>query len=228
MFQLAHMYSSDLKYITSFDISFGGGGQQINKKITIGRAAVTDGEHTDGSDGDIMGTIFHEHVHFLCFISDLFPVKYMYSVEDGVVYSEKVLIGEELEDEIAFMKKAYDLFILSKWNIDYEKYSYYPNNYEQLNENQRKELDEYIKDKEIIPEVALIYEQYVPSNHALNELNAHNKTLEAIPLGLFTISHKKIFFYEKEIRRYQKMYDFGIKIEREYNYTPEGHKNNNN
>jgi len=224
MFQLSYRNVADLKNIVTFDMSVGSGGQHINKRITIGRAGVTEGENTDGSDGDIMSTFFHEYIHYICFISNIFPVRYMYSVEEGVVYSEMIPIGEELEDETAFMKKAYDLFIYSNFNTDIEKYSSYPDNYGQLNGEQRKELDEYIKEKGLIPEVTMLYEQYVPSNHAQNELNAHNKTLEAASLELFIMSNKKLIFYDKEIKRYQKMYDFGIKVEREYNYTPSGQK----
>jgi hypothetical protein len=174
---------------------------------------------------DIMATIFHEYIHYICFTSGIFPKRYQYPIEEGIIYTEQILMGNGIEDEVTFKNKAYDVFILSKWSIDYNKYSKYPNEYGKLDENQRAEVDEYIKEKNLSPEKTDIYYPYHPSNHAKDELNAHNKTLEASSLDLFTISQKKISFYDEELQRYQKMYDDCIDIEKKYNYSPEGYKN---
>jgi hypothetical protein len=224
IFQLAYKNTDDLNKITTFDVNIGSGGQHINKNIFIGRAGVVEGVNTDGSDGDIMATIFHEYIHYVCFISSMFPKRYQYSIEEGIVYSEKIPIGEELEDEATFRYRVYLLFLMEKYNIDYEKYSTYPDDYGNLNENQRKELDGYIKKNKLSPTKTIIYDLYIPSNHIKDELNAHSKTLEAVSLELFTFSQKKIIFYNNELKRYQNMYNKSLDIERKYNYAPDGYK----
>ncbi|GHT29135.1 hypothetical protein FACS189432_08010 [Bacteroidia bacterium] len=224
MFQLAYKNTGNLKNIVTFDINVGSGGQHINKKISIGRATVIEGENTDGSDGDIMATIFHEYMHYVCFISNIYPKRYQYTIEEGIVYTENIPTGEEMEDNSTFIDRAYRTFLLTKYNVDYDKYINYPDDYKQLSESQRKEVDEYIKENNLSPQKKVVNYPYSPSNYAKDELNAHKKTLEASSLGLFTFSQKKLNFYDKELKRYQEKYDNCVNIERNYNYTPEGYK----
>jgi hypothetical protein len=220
-FRLAFENTEDLKENVIFDSTIGSGGEYKNGKMLIGINALVPGDKTDGSDGDVMATIFHEYMHYLGSKFNIYPKRYA-NEEKGIVYSEQVLLGIEMENDNIFKERAYKLFTIAKYQIDVAKYSNYPAFYDQLDGNQKAEVDKYIQDNNLSPQMSEVTYLYRPSNHAKDELNAHTKTLEASSLDLFEISFKKRNSYSKELIRYQEMYDICLRIEQKYNYTPDG------
>ena len=100
----------------------------------------------------------------------------------------------------------------------------YGESYHELNGDQKKEVDEYLKNH-LNKQGRDVSYTYAPSNHAKDELNAHTKTLEVSSLGLFVISFEKETYYRSEaLILYERMYEKSLMIEREYGYTPEGYK----
>lgn len=197
------------------------GGSYRNGVIYVGLKGFIDPNM--GSDGDIMATIFHEYMHYIAFQYKIYPKRYD-NIDMGIIYSEKINIGEKQETHDMFMMRIYEIFLSDRYNKDYEKYSQFPIDYYKLDIDQKGELDDFIKKGGYEPSVIEDYYQYLPSNHILDEINAHNKTKEANKLNVFIMSDSKLNFYEEEIDRYKNKLDVCKDIERRFGYTEEGYK----
>ena len=220
-FKYAYENADVLHEIVQFH-SVNEGGSHRNGIIYIGEMGFMSSEM--GSDDDIMATIFHEFMHYIAFKLDIYPKRYE-NRERGEIWSILIEAEASLETEEEFYDNAYNSFLMAGYNgSDSEKYLNYPDLYQKLSKEQRSEVDQYIIERGLKPEICARNFQYYGSNHAKDEINAHKKTIDGHQLDIFIMSSTKLNFYDNEIKRYTEKYNNCLEIERKYGYTPEGYK----
>jgi hypothetical protein len=208
--KLAYENESVLSSITEFDPNVGGGGQYRNGRLYIG----TRNFKENSIDEDILATIYHEYMHYLNW---QFGDQYrMENLIIGRVYSINLPCFEEkMQDEGEFLEYAYQLFFQTKMKYpDKEVYLDYPDFYEELNSTQKKEVDSYIQENNLEPEIKCFPFHYSPSNYFKDEINAHTETLNVNNKGMLKMSNEKMSFYYSEIDRYTKLYNKAITHEK--------------
>jgi hypothetical protein len=218
--KLAYENESVLSSITELDPNIGGGGQYRNGRLYIGRRNFKE----NSADEDILATIYHEYMHYLNWhYGDRYR---MADMETGEVYFIKVRCYEErMQTEDEFLDDVYLQFYTDKLNSpDATVYLDYPVFYKELNDIQKNEVDNYIKEKDIEPKVKCIPYDYFPSNYHKDEINAHTETLNAHKANVFTMSDEKIGIYNREINRYTDSYNKAKMYEIKNNINSDGYE----
>ena len=221
LFKAAYDNVDRLPEIVIFDPMMGAGGAQIAETIKIGRRSVLGELH---ADGDIMGTLFHEYHHYLNYIYKFRPYKYTNEPKGEIFYIDTVM-GEKLQSEEEFKNAVTDDFIFKMVTRNMgEKYYITTTSYAELNDELKKEVDDYIAENNLEPRIVPDKFRYLPSNYLKEEISAHTKTLEAQAMGMFTMSDEKNDFYQKELLSYNRRYERALLVEQRDGYTPEGYK----
>jgi hypothetical protein len=200
-------------------------GKYVNGQLIVGTLNFIEG----ATDEDIMATIFHEYMHYISRKNSIFIYRMedeksgsVYSEEDGIVYSEiDPCFEERQETEDEFFNSVCSSFIYDNLPTA----MYYSFNYTELTVEQKKEIAEYIKTKNLTPSIHCFEFQYKPSNYAKDEINAHIQTLN-MHGKLFQMSLRKQEIYKDEIERYNELYEKALKFEEKNNYNPSGYENN--
>ena len=218
----AYSNQSILSSITDFDMTYNGGGKYINGRLIIGN-----GTKYNKSNEDIISTIYHEYLHYL---NDLYQV-YPYRMEDkssGRIYSKLVACYERrLQNQEEFLQSAYLSYLTYLLNTPNQSTKAYdmPDTYKELSEKEMIVFNTYIQNKGISPEEVCFPYQYTPSNYSKDELNAHKETLKANDLKVFKMGEIKITFYNSEIERYERKKEKSEKYEAENNINSDGYEN---
>jgi predicted SprT family Zn-dependent metalloprotease len=209
-----------LSSISQFDPTIGAGGMYKNGKLYVG----TRNFKENSNDEDILSTVYHEYMHYLNW---QFGGRYrMADLEKGIVYSTPISCFEErMQTDDEFLDDAYQKFQYSKvGTLDAAIYIDYPIFYKELNAVQKKEVDDYIKEKDLKPKVKCIPYDYSPSNYFKDEINAHTETLEAHDANVFKMSDGKISIYHSEINRYTNSYNKAKAYEINNNINNDGYE----
>jgi len=218
----AYSNQSILSSITDFDMTYNGVGKYINGRLIIGN-----GTKYNKSNEDIISTIYHEYLHYL---NDLYQV-YPYRMEDkssGRIYSKLVACYERrLQNQEEFLQSAYLSYLTYLLNTPNQSTKAYdmPDTYKELSEKEMIVFNTYIQNKGISPEEVCFPYQYTPSNYSKDELNAHKETLKANDLKVFKMGEIKITFYNSEIERYERKKEKSEKYEAENNINSDGYEN---
>ncbi|MBN1185759.1 MAG: hypothetical protein JXB49_25985, partial [Bacteroidales bacterium] len=211
-----------LTSITEFDETYSGGGKYINGRLIIGN----DTKHNK-TDEDVLSTIYHEFMHYLNDLYDIYP----YRMEDkiqGIVYSKyESCYEEKMQNTEEFLQSAYESYLTYLVNIPEQATKAFnmPMNYQELSEDELILLNEYIESNDLKPDVICFPYQYTPSNFSNDEINAHKETLKANNLKVFEMNMEKVSFYNSEIERYTKKKEKAEKYEAENNLNAEGYEN---
>jgi hypothetical protein len=217
---LAYDNENVLPSITQFDPTLGSGGAYKNGKLYVG----TRNFKESSADEDILATLYHEYMHYLNW---QFGDRYrMENLMEGKVYSRKVECYENrMQTETEFLNEAYLGFQYSKMGTpEAENYYDYPLYYNELTNNQKEEVDIYIKGGKIEPKKTCISYDYSPSNFFKDEINAHTETLNANGRKVFNMSDNKIILYKDEIDRYMKSYNKAKTYEINNNINSNGYE----
>jgi hypothetical protein len=218
--KLAYENESVLSSITQFDPTLGGGGAYKNGKLYVG----TRNFKENSADEDMLATLYHEYMHYLNW---QFGDRYrMDDLEKGVVYQKRIECFEErMKTEDEFLNDAYYSFIYSKMGTpNAATYLNYPVSYKELDDAQKAEVDIYIKEEKLEPQIECIPYDYLPSNYHKDEINAHTETLNAHKETVFTMSDEKIEIYNKEINRYTNSYNKARMYEINNNINNDGYE----
>jgi hypothetical protein len=218
--KLAFENEKVLPSISQFDPTLGAGGTYKNGKLYVG----TRNFKENSTDEDILSTIYHEYMHYLNW---RFGDRYrMADLEKGIVYSITVSCFEErLQTENEFLEDVYLQFYTDKINNPKaEIYLDYHDFYNELDNAQKKEVDNYIKEKDLKPKVKCIPYDYSPSNYFKDEINAHTGTLKTNNMGSFKMSDEKISIYYSEINRYTGLYNKAKIYEINNNINSDGYE----
>jgi hypothetical protein len=145
---LAFENRNRLTSITEFDPNVGGGGVYRNGRLFIGRTHFV----RKSGDEDIMATIYHEYMHYLNWQrGDNYRYR-MESLELGIVYQKRVPTGrQERQSESVFLDDALFLFVDAQRRIlETEFLRKYPMFYEELQDEQKKEVDIFIEENNLV------------------------------------------------------------------------------
>jgi hypothetical protein len=209
-----------LSSISQFDPTLGAGGMYKNGKLYVG----TRNFKESADDEDILATIYHEYMHYLNW---QFGDRYrMENLVEGRVYQKTVDCFEKrMQTETDFLENVYREFYADKLKkTEWENYLDYPESYEELNNEQKKEIQTYIEEKKLKPEVVCMSYQYSPSNYFKDEINAHTETLNANSKEVFKMSNEKIGVYSNEINRYTSLYNKAKEYEINNNINSDGYE----
>jgi hypothetical protein len=218
--KMAFENENRLPLITEFDPMIGANGMYKNGKLYVGRRNFVE----NSSDEDILSTIYHEFMHHLNW---QFGDRYrMEDLERGIVYSKNVECFEErMQSQDDFLEDIYYTFILSKMaTTQRDIYLTYPEIYEDLDSEQKKEVDIYIKENTLKPEIVCFSYDYSPSNFFKDEINAHTETINASDKIVFKMSDKKNNIYRNEINRYTNEYNKAKMYEINNNINADGYE----
>jgi hypothetical protein len=219
--QYAYQHQNELSGIVVFDKSYSGGGKYVNKHLIIG----TEREINNSSE-NILSTIYHEYMHYLNDKYKISPYR-MENIEKGIVYNKIIPQYERrMETQEEFLKDAYDSYITFLLNTP-DKFEYalgLPSFCQNLTETQAIDFRLYIKNKKLTPEVKEISYQYSPSNYCLDEINAHQETLRANNVQVFTMGVAKLLLYYSEIERYNALRIKAQEYENKNNINPTGYE----
>jgi acid phosphatase class B len=150
----------------------------------------------------------------------------MENLVEGKVYQKKVECFEKrMQTEDEFLDDVYQEFYVYKLKTpERENYLDYPDFYEELNNEQKKEVQIYIEENKLKPEVVCISYTYSPSNYFKDEVNAHTETLNANNKAVFKMSNEKIDIYNGEINRYTSQYNKAKEYEKNNNINEKGYE----
>jgi hypothetical protein len=219
----AYEHKQELTEKVVFDPSFGGGGYYSYTKRQM---VVGDDKEYNQTDEDIMSTIYHEFMHYLCDVHKIYIYRkqidkpdYTYQLIDEC-YEERVQTKEE------FLSETYYYYNIKMPNLpDVSQridYTELPAKYTDLIPEQAVKFEQFIANENLKPEKVCISYPYEPSNYSKNEINAHEETLNAHHVKVFTMNEEKVQFYNKEIERYKDKFNQSIRYEKKKKLTPEG------
>jgi hypothetical protein len=212
-----------LTSIVSFNPNVSFGGRYVNGQLFVG----TYGFKNGSTDEDIMATIFHEYMHYLNKKYKIYEYR-MENEREGEIYSFNIqCFYRKIESESEFLERIYQTYIFYLYNSTeniYEIMNNYPSSYENLTTEQDTAFREFIKDKEYVPIEKCFPYQYLPSNFCKDEITAHNETLKANNMNVFTMSKANVDFYFSEIKRYEEKYEIIKKYEIDNNINPDGYE----
>jgi hypothetical protein len=213
--KLAYQNIDELPNIVEFDPTYQGPGKHVEGKAIIGLENFV----KKNSDGDFLGTIYHEYMHSLRWV---FVEKYRLcddpNSEPGTVYqtSAVILVNQSQEDFLQFAYENYILYLLaSPETINLGRTL--PERYEKLNRDEYPRFEKFIKDNGLVPGVVHSIFRYVPSSFIEDEINAYTETLEAMNKKVFIMSNSKINSYNTQIAYYKGVLIKMQKYEKENN-----------
>jgi predicted SprT family Zn-dependent metalloprotease len=217
--KLAFENEAILSSISQFDPTLGAGGAYKNGTLYVG----TRNFKENSTDEDILATLYHEYMHYLNW---QFGDRYrMDNLEKGIVHQRRIVCYEErMQAKDEFLEDIYQAFIHEKMRTsDAEIYLDYPAFYKELTDVQKEEIDQYIEEKDLKPEIECVPYDYSPSNYFKDEINAHTETLKAHDANVFKMSDSKISVYHSEINRYTNSYNKAITYEINNNINGDGY-----
>jgi hypothetical protein len=218
--QYAYQHQNELSNIVVFDKSYSGGGKYVNKQLIIGTE-----REINNSDENILSTIYHEYMY----LNDKYGIftYRMKNVEEGIIYTKIISQYERrMETQEEFLMDAYELYMTFVLNTT-DKIEYalgLPAFYQNLTELQASDFNAYIKEQKLIPRIKYFSYQYFPSNYCLDEINAHQETLKANDVQVFTMGAAKMSFYYSELERYNRLHIKAQEYENNNNINPTGYE----